>query len=99
MFFSDRYHAVSNRLELYFDQQPKATYRFYCVLQGLPDDKKQKAVLHCYVKTKLKEELGHRMLTFILMLDFYIISAVMACFGIAVTLYNQGLFCNSDTTP
>jgi hypothetical protein len=23
----------------------------------------------------------------------------MACFGIAVTQYNQGLFCNSDTTP
>jgi hypothetical protein len=95
--FSKQYLRVTNRMQSYLDQKPNADNNFYCLLQGLPDDEKKQAALHNHVQTKVKEELGHRMPTFILMFDFYMIVAVITCFGVAVTRYNQWLFSSGES--
>ncbi len=98
--FNEKYRkSIPKRLQLFLEQEPKADYNFYCILHGLPGDEKRAATLHKYVQKKVKEELGYRIPTFILMLDFYIIVAVIASFGTAVTRYNQWLFSNGDPPP
>jgi hypothetical protein len=45
-----------------------------------------------FVQEKIQEALQHRMPTCLLMLDFYIMLAVIICFGLAVTRYSKYLF-------
>lgn len=79
-------------MQLYLDQQPKADYKFYCSLLGLPDDAKREAVLHSYVQTNIKEILVQDLPTFLLTLDFIVYLMVFSSFAASVIKYCWWLF-------
>jgi hypothetical protein len=87
-----RYKDVPHRLQLYLQLKPKANNKFYILLQRLRDDDLKKAVLDSYVQDKIQEAVKKRLPTLILMLDFDFILAVLICFGIAVSCYNDYLY-------
>ena len=91
-FFGFDYRYVKERFKNYLEIVPYVDYKFYCILQGLPDKDKQTAALNKHVQSKIKEELSRLWPTFILMVDFDVIVVVITCFGISVTKYNNWLF-------
>jgi hypothetical protein len=66
---------IKQRFLLYLTLQPKATIKFYCLIQGLPSDEKKYAVRERYLHDQVKKVLGHIIPRFILILDFNIIQA------------------------
>jgi hypothetical protein len=81
----------NNVLHYYLEQKPETDYSFYCFLQGLRDDVRNEAVRNIYVQDAVRNNLAQWLPTFALMLDFYWILIVIACFGTAVSWYSDYL--------
>jgi hypothetical protein len=92
LLFSNEYCDVKERFKKFLEIVPEAVFKIYYILHELPKKEKIEAALNVDFQSIVKEKLGHRIPTFILMFDFYVIVAVITCFGIAVIKYNKWLF-------
>jgi ankyrin repeat protein len=85
-------NASNDVISMLFNAHPQADCNFFCFLHGLPDDIRNVVVRNSVVQNAVQKALGQRLPTFTLLLDFYWILIVIACFGTAVSWYNDYLF-------
>lgn len=68
-------------LTLYLSAEPETTSMFLKGIQFLPDWIRDEAVLHPTIQHMLNRKISHRFPTMILVLDFYLNIAIIACFS------------------
>ncbi|KAL7579887.1 hypothetical protein ACA910_004894 [Epithemia clementina (nom. ined.)] len=74
---------VSRSLALYLDAEPFAAADFLNALQTLPDWLQDTAVVSQHVRNVLNEKIVQRLPTAVLMMDGYMLMAIIICFGMA----------------
>lgn len=84
-------------LQLYLSAKPETTSMFLTGIQFLPDWIRDEAVLHPTIQHMLNDRISHRFPTMILLLDFYLNIAIIACFT-AVSLQSAELRSDSSNT-
>ena len=84
-------------LQLYLSAKPETTSMFLTGIQFLPDWIRDEAVLHPTIQHMLNDRISHRFPTMILLLDFYLNIAIIACFT-AVSLHSAELRSDSSNT-
>ena len=83
---------VSECLKMYLAAEPKPTADFLTALQDLPDWLQDVAVVSPHVRNILNKKIVQRFHSSVLILDGYVLIAIMASFEIATTEHLKGIF-------
>mmetsp|Transcript_3867 Transcript_3867/g.8515 ORF Transcript_3867/g.8515 Transcript_3867/m.8515 type:complete len:866 (-) Transcript_3867:203-2800(-) len=71
-------------LDIYLMAKPRTSIEFLTGIQKMPEWLRDAAVIHPTVQTMLNTKISSRFPTMILMLDFYFLVAVIACFSFTI---------------
>jgi len=78
----DQKESVHKCLEHLLNAEPEPTADFFTALQSLPDWLSEQAVVMEVVQTLLNEKISQRFPTAVLMLDFYVLTMIIASFSV-----------------